>query len=60
MLGEDDRIDPATVDDFKRSGLAHLLAVSGENVMLLALLAVPLLALLGRAAARPAVCRCSP
>jgi competence protein ComEC len=47
VLGEDDRIDAATVDDFKRSGLAHLLAVSGENVMLLALLAVPLLALLG-------------
>ncbi|TMK68560.1 MAG: hypothetical protein E6G48_10220 [Actinobacteria bacterium] len=47
VLGEDDRIDAATVDDFKRSGLAHLLAVSGENVMLLALLAVPLLALVG-------------
>src|SRR4051794_19368947 len=47
VLGEDDRIDSATVDDFKRSGLAHLLAVSGENVMLLALLAVPALALLG-------------
>jgi competence protein ComEC len=47
VLGEDDRIDPATVEDFKRSGLAHLLAVSGENVMLLALLAMPLLALLG-------------
>jgi len=25
VLGQDDRIDPATVDDFKRSGLAHLL-----------------------------------
>lgn len=47
VLGEDDRIDAATVDDFKRSGLAHLLAVSGENVMLLALLAVSLLALAG-------------
>jgi competence protein ComEC len=47
VLGEDDRIDAATVDEFKRSGLAHLLAVSGENVMLLALLAVPLLALAG-------------
>jgi competence protein ComEC len=47
VLGEDDRIEAATVDDFKRSGLAHLLAVSGENVMLLALLAVPLLALAG-------------
>ena len=47
VLGEDDRIEAATVDDFKRSGLAHLLAVSGQNVILLALLAVPLLALLG-------------
>ena len=47
VLGEDDRIDAATVDDFKRSGLAHLLAVSGQNVILLALLALPLLALLG-------------
>jgi competence protein ComEC len=47
VLGEDDRIDAATVDDFKASGLAHLLAVSGENVMLLALLAAPLLALAG-------------
>jgi competence protein ComEC len=46
VLGEDDRIDPATVDDFKRSGLAHLLAVSGQNVLLLALLAVPILAAL--------------
>jgi competence protein ComEC len=47
LLGEDDRIDPATADDFKRSGLAHLLAVSGDTVMLLALLAMALLALLG-------------
>ena len=31
---------PRTVDDFKRSGLAHLLAVSGQNVMLLCLLAL--------------------
>jgi competence protein ComEC len=47
LLGEDDRIDPATVDDFKRSGLAHLLAVSGDCVMLLALLGAWLLALAG-------------
>lgn len=47
LLGEDDRIAPATVADFKRSGLAHLLAVSGDTVMLLALLAVAMLALLG-------------
>ncbi|MGH2963472.1 MAG: ComEC/Rec2 family competence protein, partial [Solirubrobacterales bacterium] len=46
VLGQDDRIDAATVDDFKRSGLAHLLAVSGQNVILLALLAMPLLAAL--------------
>ena len=45
VLGQDDRIDPRTVDDFKRSGLAHLLAVSGQNVVLLGLLAWPLLAL---------------
>ena len=47
VLGQDDRLDPATVDDFRRSGLAHLLAVSGQNVLLLALLAIPVLALLG-------------
>ena len=47
LLGEDDRIDPATVDDFKRSGLAHLLAVSGDCVMLLALLGAWLLGLAG-------------
>ncbi len=47
VLGQDDRIDPVTVDDFRRSGLAHLLAVSGQNVVLLALLAAPLLAMLG-------------
>jgi competence protein ComEC len=47
LLGEDDRIAPGTVEDFKRSGLAHLLAVSGDTVMLLALLGVALLALVG-------------
>ena len=47
VLGEDEGIDAATVEDFRRSGLSHLLAVSGQNVALLALLAMPLLALLG-------------
>lgn len=47
VLGEDDEIDAATVEDFRRSGLAHLIAVSGQNVALLALLAMPLLAALG-------------
>lgn len=47
VLGEDDRIDHATREDFLRSNLTHLLAVSGENVILLCILAWPLLALLG-------------
>ena len=47
VLGQDDRIDAATVDEFKRSGLAHLLAVSGQNVVLLAILATALLGALG-------------
>jgi competence protein ComEC len=47
VLGEDERIDPGTSEDFRRAGLSHLLAVSGQNVALLALLAMPLLAALG-------------
>ena len=47
VLGEDDRIDHETREDFQRSNLTHLLAVSGENVILLCVLAWPLLALLG-------------
>ena len=47
VLGEDDRIDPGVLDDFRASGLAHLLAVSGQNVMLMAALALPLLAAAG-------------
>ncbi len=47
VLGEDDRIDDATRDRFKRSGLAHLLAVSGQNVVLLAILGVAVCAMLG-------------
>jgi competence protein ComEC len=47
VIGEDDGIDPRTKEDFRRAGLSHLLAVSGENVTLLALLAMPLMAALG-------------
>jgi competence protein ComEC len=47
VLGEDEEIDEKTKQDFRRAGLSHLLAVSGQNVMLLALLATPLLAALG-------------
>ena len=55
VLGEDDRIDDATRQDWRDAGLAHLLAVSGQNVMLLSALALPLLTLAGvglRAAVR--------
>ena len=47
VLGEDDRIDESTRDDWRDSGLAHLLAVSGQNVMLLVALALPLLVVAG-------------
>jgi competence protein ComEC len=47
VLGEDEGIDEQTEEDFRRAGLSHLLAVSGENVTLLALLAMPLLGALG-------------
>lgn len=47
VLGEDDRVDQGTRNDFQRSNLTHLLAVSGENIILLCVLAWPLLALLG-------------
>jgi competence protein ComEC len=47
VLGDDDDLDEATHEDFIRSGLSHLTAVSGENVTLLALLAGTLLAALG-------------
>jgi competence protein ComEC len=38
VLGQDERLDERVRDDFERSGLAHVLAVSGQNVMLLATL----------------------
>ena len=47
VLGEDQGIDETTKEDFRRAGLSHLLAVSGENVTLLALLAMPVLGLFG-------------
>ncbi len=47
VLGEDDRIDATTIENFRRAGLSHLLAVSGQNVALLSLLAMPLLAAFG-------------
>lgn len=47
VLGDDSDIDERTVEDFRRSGLSHLLAVSGQNVVLLGLLAIPILSLFG-------------
>jgi competence protein ComEC len=47
VLGEDDGLDQGTKEDFIRAGLSHLTAVSGENVTLLALLAMPILAAFG-------------
>lgn len=47
VLGEDEGIDARTEEDFRRSGLSHLLAVSGQNITLLALLAMPLLGAVG-------------
>jgi competence protein ComEC len=47
VLGEDEQIDEGTTEDFRRAGLSHLLAVSGQNVALLVLLAMPVLAALG-------------
>lgn len=47
VLGQDEAIGAAVREDFRDSGLAHLLAVSGQNVLLLAALALPVLALAG-------------
>jgi len=47
VLGEDDRIAAPIVEQFKRSGLAHLLAVSGQNIVLLSVLATVVLGVLG-------------
>ncbi|HEX6459716.1 MAG TPA: ComEC/Rec2 family competence protein [Thermoleophilaceae bacterium] len=47
VLGEDQRVGSDVRDDFRRSGLSHLLAVSGQNVMLLGALVLPLFGLVG-------------
>jgi len=47
VLGQEEGIAETTVDDFKVSGLAHLLAVSGQNIVLLAILAGTVLAVVG-------------
>ncbi|HEX7168104.1 MAG TPA: ComEC/Rec2 family competence protein [Acidimicrobiales bacterium] len=47
VLGDDRGQDPAHVEDFRASGLAHLLAVSGQNVAFTLALAAPALRRLG-------------
>jgi competence protein ComEC len=47
VLGQDEALDEDVRADFRASGLAHLLAASGQNVMLLVTLALPALAGLG-------------
>jgi len=47
VLGEDEEIDTSTRDDWRDAGLSHLLAVSGQNVMLLMALALPMLVAAG-------------
>src|SRR6185436_1141937 len=45
--GEDERLSDDVRDDFKRSGLAHIVAVSGQNVVLLIVLVLVACALTG-------------
>jgi competence protein ComEC len=47
VLGQDEQLSDETRDQFKRSGLAHTLAVSGQNVMLLATLVLAAGAVIG-------------
>ena len=47
VLGADDGVPDAVREDFRDAGLAHVLAASGHNVVLLVALAIPLLAAAG-------------
>lgn len=47
VLGQDEGIDEPVREEFRRSGLAHLLAASGQNVTLLAVLAIAAATALG-------------
>lgn len=47
VLGDDEGFDEALADDFRRSGLMHIMAVSGENVVLVCALLGALLRTLG-------------
>jgi competence protein ComEC len=47
VLGQDEGIEEPVREEFRRSGLAHLVAASGQNVMLLVILAVAAATALG-------------
>jgi competence protein ComEC len=47
VLGEGEALDPAMQDDFRAASLTHLVAASGQNVALLAALAIALGTALG-------------
>ena len=47
MLGQDEALSDPMRDDFQATGLAHLVAASGQNVMLLCALVFGASALLG-------------
>ncbi|MEO6095661.1 MAG: DNA internalization-related competence protein ComEC/Rec2 [Fibrobacteria bacterium] len=46
MLGATDDLDPELVEDFKASGMLHILAISGQHVGLFALILLQVFALL--------------
>ena len=47
VLGDDEGVDQTSIDEFRRSGLLHIMAVSGENVVLLCGMWAFVLSLLG-------------
>jgi competence protein ComEC len=47
VLGADEEVPDSAREDFRDAGLSHVLAASGQNVMLLVAFAIPLLAALG-------------
>ncbi|MDQ3001057.1 MAG: DNA internalization-related competence protein ComEC/Rec2 [Fibrobacterota bacterium] len=46
LLGVTDDLDPALVEDFKSSGMLHILAISGQHVGILALILLQVFSLL--------------
>jgi competence protein ComEC len=47
VLGQDEAISEPVREEFRAAGLSHILAVSGQNVMLLVALALPVLMVAG-------------